>query len=472
MDIFVRTTGTKCFHVQPSDLIWSLKYRLKQLTRIPITEQVLIWRGRLLDSKETFANIKPYDVIYFASKTEGGICVPAAVPMITNDPANLAVNITNQVGERADETKNFIQRIGEFVIDKLKMGKEQADRIRAFTMKTTHFTALMARWVNTYRRVMMMIARFYPIIMVALIILAFFGKPLEFIILFISAIVVSILYVIVFIFKYPPLSVVAYFLYNIVVYFMPMLAYCVIFTTIFLVMTLVCGLIALFNAKGLISNVYMCQNGPEAWFKIPSYHLGNKYSRGFFCSRPCLPGYEPDGSMCRKIYKHQPSYCPPAEIMRIYTGFKKRDRKPYFKDLDKLSLKYLSQNEAGRKKMLEDHFIKKQQFLALCKEPMNPYKDMTLNMCANLDIMEKNKTMSPALVKKMRHVCYQQYCNTLSTYPFCTVKTSSNETDGSALVKQIIKIIAIIMIFFVIVIFAVKILYDKGFMDKAVRSTS
>jgi hypothetical protein len=446
-----------------------LKRHLSQITKIPIHRLNVIYQGKILknDGIYTFNN---NDVIHISNKLPGGIPISGMVtvmggPVINMNPVEAAQMAAEQANDIQDQTKNFIQRIVEWIMTKFKYSKEDVDKIKVGIQHKSERFQDLVKWAATFTKTAAMMARFYPLIIVALIILAFFGKPLEYIMLFIAAIVVSILWVIIYILGLPVVRVIPYIPYNLVMYAIPYVLYSVIILTVFAIVSLFCLILAFFNwiSEEKLQHMILCQNSPEAWYQIPSYHLDNIYKRSFFCVKPCGSRYEPDGDdLCKKMYKYQPAYCPPAEIMRMYTKFNTGDRVHYFKEYNQNDIKYLMKSPPEREKILKDHYLKQVKFLDKCSEPMKQYKDMTLNICSNLDTLEKNKIFNPKEIKRLREVCYQGYCNSSSNYPFCSSKANSSDIDMSQLVKQICKILAIVTIFIILIIFTLVFIYKKN----------
>ena len=323
----------------------------------------------------------------------------------------------------------------------------------------------------------MMAARFFPIIVLVLIVLAFFGKPLEFIILFITGIISTILYICTFLLGFKNATIwIPFIIYNFAVYFIPALIYSAVIFIVFIIMSAFIGLLWLFNGctggfkkggKGLIQDWILCQVSPEAWFKNPSFHLNNVHSRSFFCAKPCLDGYTPDGTNCKKMYKYQSSYCAPAEIMRIFTGYSRNDKPPYFINYNTNDLRYLSKTPHDRENILKNHYLKKIKFMNTCNvDSMTKYIGMTRNMCSSIDSMQKTGTLSPQQALLFRTVCKQQFCSPLGyqspfNYPFCAGLGNSTSMDASQLVKQICKICSILIVFFLVMIMSFKFIFTK-----------
>ena len=321
-----------------------------------------------------------------------------------------------------------------------------------------------AERVSNFMKSFMMIARFYPIIVLVLIILAFFGKPLEYIMLFVSAIIVTILFGIVYILGIDYIRVVPFTLYNIVVYLVPLLAYTVIIFLVFLIVSLIILFLAGFNMafSGILQDLLKCQNSPEAWFKTPNYHLKNEYSRGFFCGRPCMARYKPDGANCKKMIKQQSSYCAIPEIMRIFTGYSRSDAIPYFLNVNTNDFRYLSKQPHQREAILKNNYLNKVKYITECNDKaFQPFFDMTLNMCSSIDTMTNSGKLTSKQADVFRTVCKQAYCTSISNYPFCAKPADSNSMNGAQFVKQLCKIFSILIVFFLVLIMALKFIFEK-----------
>ena len=203
---------------------------------------------------------------------------------------------------------------------------------------------------------------------------------------------------------------------------------------------------------------------PSSWYTVPNFHYDNKCDRGLFCSKPCYSRYKPDftGSSCIKIDKCYPSYCPQAEVMRVYTGLRKD--KPYkFLDFDiKKKLKYFSNIPSEREDMLKDYYLKKTDFMNLCDDKMGTYKTMALSICSAAEMLENDQTnpltkgIKKSDINKLASACKQAFCNSKTNYPFCSRLKTGDDGDDSMIVRKIIKLIIYIIIFLIIITFSIK----------------
>ena len=400
--------------------------------------------------------------------------VVVAAPVITGgnlvvqNPPELSQEIQGNTQTKMDDEKNWIQRKKEEMDNYIAQKKEEFE---TWKLKMQ----IKFEKVIAFGKTMLMIARFYPIIILVLIILAFFGKPLEYIMLFIAALIVTILYGVVYIFGVDVIRVIPYTLYNAVVYLIPYLAYAILILVVFVLITFFIAILAAINSfGGCIQDWVLCDNSPEAWFKTPSYQYGNRFHRGFFCSKPCMARYAPDGpdgEKCKRIYMYQPSYCPNAEIMRIYSGHSRSDLIPYFLDYNTNDVRYFLKSPHDREAILKEHYLKKNKFNRQCQEAMLPYNELTLNMCSSLDALQKSGKLSATDALKLSKVCKEAYCGIYSTgkgdnytskvlnYPFCAGRASSSSLNQSQLIKQVCKVLALIMVFIIILFLCLRLLF-------------
>lgn len=377
-------------------------------------------------------------------------------------------------GNVQDATSNVMEK-GDRVIDQAQEIKQDQGRWARF-VKTTiekHKDKILAiaKFTAAFNKTMLMIARFYPLILLVLIILAFFGKPLEYIMLFLAAIIISIIWIIVFIFGLNILRVVPYLFYNIFAVTAPTIIFALVSLGIFLIIFVVCLILAIINKAtgGSLKHLVLCQNSPEAWFKFSSFHQkdSNKFKRGFFCSKPCGKRYKPDdltGAFCEKLPGDTPGFCPSAEIMRLYTGFKRSDRPYTFKMYDTKNPRYYSKTPLLREDILMRSFLRRKELLEKCEKPMAKYKDLTLNICSSTDAYLKSNYagLDDKTIKKLRNVCGLAFCSSKNNYPFCNKLTNSTNMDSSEFVKQVIKIITAIILFMVVIIFSFNFMFDRN----------
>jgi hypothetical protein len=390
-------------------------------------------------------------------------CLPAGPVFATViSPAQAAAMQAALAQKIQVDTINTTQRGIEKGLNEKDKASKAVQWFKDFSQKHAQHIATLMKWVTTFVKTMKMIARFYPIIVLVLIILAFFGKPLEYIMLFLGGVIVSILWIFIWILDQDVVAVIPYSIYQSGVYLIPYLLYAFTMFILFFIISIFCLILAGINGLlgGRLKHWVLCQNSPEAWFKTPSFQDNNLYKRSFFCAKPCGSRFKPDGDdACKRLDKTQPSYCPQAEIMRLYTGYSTGDSPSYYSDYNTSNPNFLAKSPYDREMLLKEYYMKQINFNQTCQEAMTPYTDITLNICSNLDMLENTGKIDKATLVKLKNVCAQTYCNASSNYPFCSSKAKSSDMDMSQLVKQIIKIIAIITVFFILLIFILNKLY-------------
>ena len=346
--------------------------------------------------------------------------------------------------EDANKTKNWFMK---FLDGKGKWMKDFAQRAMQFA------------------KFMAVIARFWPIIKVFIAVIIIFGNLLFYVIMIIAWIGASILEVIYFIISLPPFIYILWFIFFLISDGIPFILYSIVFLGLLGFILVFCILMVaadLFTG-GHLKNLILCQNSPTGWYKNPSHHLTNSFSRGLFCSRPCKKNYYPDetGTSCLKLPKNSPSFCPQAQIMRFYTGDGKKDGKYiYGKVKTKGNMQYLSKSPNKREDSILENYMNKKKFMEDCNNPDNPmsmksYDPLTLNICANIESMANSNItrFDPKIIPKLSKVCGQGFCDSKSTYPFCTKLNKVSDTGSADLIKKIILAIIAMITFTMTLIF-------------------
>ena len=227
-----------------------------------------------------------------------------------------------------------------------------------------------------------------------------FKKPLEFILMLIGGVIMCIIYVVYKITVYPPLNWIIFFVWFFVtkvvflIFYTIIIGVVVVFICFFLLIITILNLLPI-PKKGWLSNIVLCQNSPDSWYKVPNYHLGNKFERSLFCKSACASGHAPDeltGEFCDRIPKGQPSYCPQAEIMRIITNHSRNDRKYIYDNYDtNTNIWYTLMTPADKETAYKQYYFTRRKFFNKCEDTLGNFNNMTLDFCSSLDMMKKNK---------------------------------------------------------------------------------
>jgi hypothetical protein len=426
-------------------LVSNLINKVSGIHNIPAQYLRLVYNGKQIMHDQTLETYKIKDgsTIDMSLKLIGGsFAVTGAVTSpdltaatFTTHAQNMLHNVRVRTEEKIADIRNRYERIKEFVMS-------------------------MKRFAFMFKSFMTAMFAFFSLVVLVRMIIGFFSKPLEFIMLGIACIVLAVTYVIYFLLSIPYFTIfIPFFVWFILFDLIPLLAYIIVMGALFILITLFCFILWFLNlcTGGALSSLVLCQNSVAAWYKTPNYHLGNKYERGFFCNRACFPGYYPDdtGMFCIKNSAiRTPSYCPQAEAMRLYVG-KRKDINYIYKDYRTLgNLSYLSKTPAERENLLKNHFIKKMEFLDKCNKSMKKYDYMPLSICSSLDtIKDMNMNVNDKTLKKLRQVCSQSYCNSKTNYGFCSQLEGPGTEDDSDFWRRAIRLTILIMVFIFAIMF-------------------
>jgi hypothetical protein len=452
MHIFVITHSGKTItlRVKSTDNITTIKQKLYCRYHVHPDYQRLVFEGFSLENSKTlkYYNIRKNSTIHLNTRLIGGL--PVADPLTST-----STTLTGVAGI-AQDILTFGQEQGWWSAD---FANKKMEFIAVWANKQAKFMFTMTRIAFMFANFMRTIFQFFAIIILARIIIGFFSKPLEFIMLGFSCLILSVVYVIYYIFYIPPFIWVPFIIWFTLFDILPWFVYSVVMMVLFIVISLFCLVLAFINVctGGAIKSLVLCQNHVASWYKTPNFHLTNKYERGLFCSRQCFTGYAPDvtGMYCIKIPKGNPSYCPQAEVMRMYTS-NRNDFLYYYKDyVTQGNMKYMISAPYAREGMIKDHYLKKQDFLDKCDKSMSTFNYMPLSICASLDTIEKNNVngIDKKTIDRLKTVCKQAYCDSKSNYPFCAQLAAGDDDDAGKFWKKLMKILISIAVFMFIIIF-------------------
>jgi hypothetical protein len=412
-----------------------------------------------------------------AAATIGLTAATIAVGQATTGQ-EIAVQTTIAATEQAQEGKNFAQKLAEYGKDQASFLQIMAFKASELLKRISHFMAKMAQkraafmikmsaWTARFAKMMAMIAKFMPIIKVMLIIIMVFTNFLQYVIMLIAALFISLLLVIYKILSIPGIIYIPTAIYWFLFDFVPFVIYFILYMGILLFITLLCAIISFINVviPGSMNSLLFCENGPNSWYQTVNWHFENKYDRGLFCSKPCKSGYRPDatGSFCERNDKKAADFCPQAQVMRIWSGYNRSDKKYAYVDFDdQANMKYRMSMPKEREEMIKAYFVKRKKFFEACEDKMNPYNNITLDICSNLDAIEKRGLydLKKADINKLKKVCNQAFCTPGNSYPFCAALANTSKSDDDILLKLLVKFGIGLIVFLVIFITLVQIVQE------------
>lgn len=399
-----------------------------------------------------------------------------AAVQTANTQAEIATETTIETAKATEEKLTWAEKLAQWLETKMKWSKESTQWLKDYAQREKKFVANfgqrkaqfmvhMAKMTIQFNKFMAMVARFFPFIKLMLMIIAIFTNFLQYVIMFFAAGIIAVLVVIHKVLGSPGLVMIPLAIYWLVVEFVPFVVYFVVFMALLVLITIICLILTILNVVlgGALNNLMRCENGPMAWYQIVSYQLGNMYKRGLLCSKPCKSGYYPDltGGYCVKSGKDQPDFCPQAEIMRIFSGFSRNDKKFAYVDFNiNKNTKYRLNMPDVREGMLKDYFVERKKFFDKCSDNMRKYDNTTMAICSQLDTIEKNNlyNLKPEEIQRLKTVCNHAFCMGNQAYPFCAALANSNKDDGEPLIKMLVRYAVSLIIFLLVVVTIMKVI--------------
>lgn len=379
-----------------------------------------------------------------------------AAAMVSSTVQSTSMKIANTTALDAKKTGNWLTK---FIKNNAQWLQRNTQWLSKFSRQTQQYYAKFAQKILQFNNFIMTMMRFMPVIKVFIAIILIFSNLLQYVIMAIAWLAIAIIEVGYKIISLPPLIYLVFLVYFIIVDVVPFLMYTVVFLALLVIITVLCIFLAFIDSctGGHLKILILCQNSPAAWYKTPAHHLYNSYSRGLLCSKPCLKGYYPDttGTSCVRLPSATPPYCPQAQVMRLYSGDGKNDKHTMYKKYrTKANYKYLLKTPSDREAILLDDFTKRQEHYDKCSNKknvvgMSKHDRITRNVCANLDALKKSGKlhgMSESEIEKLEQVCHESFCNSKSSYPFCSSLSDISEANFADIIRKIIMtIISIIM---------------------------
>ena len=401
-----------------------------------------------------------------------GMTTSQFMTKLSHDQADSAQDATLEVNEQTSTELNRMQKMAKWIRDtKNQIANWVSENTR---WRTTLMTNLKSHWERMSLKYLSMVkfmqamARFFPIIKVALIVIMIFSNALQYVIMILAALAIALLLVIYKILSITGLDWICIGIYWFIMVFVPFVIYAVVFTLLFGIIFVFCLILALLNAitSGGMKNFLFCENNPAGWYKMANYQLRNIYSREFFCSKPCLRGYAPDasGSFCEKQKRAAPNFCPQASVMRLFTATGRKDRKVGYSQFnDKVNMNYRTSMPIQREKMLKDHFIGMRKYMEACNDKLKTYDGVTKSICASVDTIEKYNLygMKKNDINRLKVACAQSFCNSVNSYPFCANLSGISQDADELLIKMLVKFFISVIIFLIVILTFMRVLKES-----------
>lgn len=176
---------------------------------------------------------------------------------------------------------------------------------------------------------------------------------------------------------------------------------------------------------GLVRYLTRCENAIDSWHTRANFSYGNTANRLMIAHLPCANRFKPTGMMCVRQPDVEPSFCPHAQIYRIFTGLALKSP-PVMDEMNVKTASFASSRPPAREAMVREFYKTRKSFMKSCKGAMAPFKNIVRSICAN------TKT---ARIKGDKHrdllvpLCLQAFCSDGKTEPFCTVLAVDKEAE-------------------------------------------
>lgn len=174
--------------------------------------------------------------------------------------------------------------------------------------------------------------------------------------------------------------------------------------------------------QGHVFPLLRCENLPNAWIYSDNYAYNNIFGRFLFCRRPCQSSYAPGvtGLFCDKQKRDRPIFCPQQLIMQYFENKEAELPSNYIFNLN-LNPRFWLLNENEKREYIKEFEDRRKLFLKTCHDNYNKYDFAVLNTCRNFD---KSQT-------SYLNLCHQLYCddNQYKKEKFCGVITKNTKTE-------------------------------------------
>lgn len=209
----------------------------------------------------------------------------------------------------------------------------------------------------------------------------------------------------------------------------------IVWFLIFLLMLCVCLVfwIADLLTFGTVKYLTRTENHIDAWFTQSNFAYENIANRLLIAQVPCSGRFKPSeaGWWCQRQDDVEPSFCPEAQIFRIYK--QKKISKPALADRFSASAAFYASSTTERERAVRAFFRTRQKFLSKCTKAMHPFVPTIKLICMNAkDTKLKDESQRDLLKSLCRQVFCDDYSASKDSQPFCATQLDkpSGEADG------------------------------------------
>lgn len=222
------------------------------------------------------------------------------------------------------------------------------------------------------------------------------------------------------------------------------------------ILDLLLSAFTMYKQHSFIMNMGRCENLPDMWYKRSNFVEKSQYSRSLFCLHPCSTRFEPNGVFCSKMNSRKPSFCPQAQIYRMYRGDPITPN-PSIMNMYSKDLKFIAKSKEEREHDVRQYFYDKQDFLQKCSKVNQPYDNIVKTVCENYNVINSvsGKSLSETERKQLKGFCKQVYCQGQPKEDFCYKYNDDQKDENDIQVMNTDDILRRIMKLFVLIVISV-----------------
>lgn len=205
--------------------------------------------------------------------------------------------------------------------------------------------------------------------------------------------------------------------------------------------------------KFLYKRFFACENEPLSWYRNSRYDLGNKTSRGFFCSLNCGSNHRlsENKAFCERAPSNVPYYCPQPLLYNIYKNERLKGKNKIISFFINNHPDLVYKSPQQRAEFIINYKKNKKEYYESCNANFSNEKNMIAkNVCAT-GYDTNNKDIS----NKIKDICKQTYCSNGKYENFCykykdeTIQSKFKIKDKNRIVRYVKSVFILIIAVFI-----------------------
>ena len=205
--------------------------------------------------------------------------------------------------------------------------------------------------------------------------------------------------------------------------------------------------------KFLYKRFFACENEPLSWYRNSRYDLGNKTSRGFFCSLNCGSNHRlsENKAFCERAPSNVPYYCPQPLLYNIYKNERLKGKNKIISFFINNHPDLVYKSPQQRAEFIINYKKNKKEYYESCNANFSNEKNMIAkNVCAT-----GYDTNNQDISNKIKDICKQTYCSNGKYENFCykykdeTIQSKFKIKDKNRIVRYVKSVFILIIAVFI-----------------------